>query len=219
MPPSFFKHETVFEDELQSYLAAELVAGRWLPSGAEGILAFQDRGFRSRPNTTGSRSRLIEVITQANSNRLPASVKVYLSVPGASLSDVLVTEGTAKRDLIRSNAEWDRGGNIKWDLVFYEFAEGGQPGNPPVATLVKDPLPTIDPLDYADYTVPITGAALNDLVMLGLPDSFGSTPFLEIKGWVSSANVVTIRFTNYSAADPTPVVSGTIGILVFKLGL
>lgn len=55
----------------------------------------------------------------------------------------------------------------------------------------------------ATQTVTVTGAALNDRVLLGLPAA-GINAGLLSEAWVSSANTVTIRLTNITGSPITP---------------
>jgi len=64
-----------------------------------------------------------------------------------------------------------------------------------------------------DLTVTVTGASLGDVVAIGIPD--GSTSEGVIFGWVSSNNIVTIRFHNSSGGNHDPA-AGIFKILVYK---
>lgn len=55
----------------------------------------------------------------------------------------------------------------------------------------------------SSQTVTVTGAAVNDRVILGLPAA-GVDAGLIAQAWVSSANTVTIRLTNITASPITP---------------
>jgi hypothetical protein len=66
----------------------------------------------------------------------------------------------------------------------------------------------------ADLTIAATGAALSDVVLLGVPHvavNAGS----QFTAWVSSANVVTVRHCNISAGANDPA-SGTFIVQVVK---
>jgi hypothetical protein len=67
----------------------------------------------------------------------------------------------------------------------------------------------------SDLTITITGAALNDVVIVGVPN--GSTVATGcFTGWVSASNTVTVRFSNtdvLSALDPA---SGTFRATIIK---
>ena len=67
----------------------------------------------------------------------------------------------------------------------------------------------------SDLTITVTGAALNDTVVLGVPN--GSVVANSCyTAWVSAADTVTVRLNNYdptTAANPT---SGTFKVTIFK---
>jgi hypothetical protein len=68
---------------------------------------------------------------------------------------------------------------------------------------------------YTDLTVTVTGAALNDVVALGIPN--GSVPAANsnFTAWVSAANTVTVRFNNNSGVAQDPA-SGSFKVFVTK---
>jgi len=59
-----------------------------------------------------------------------------------------------------------------------------------------------------DQTVTVSGASLNDFVLLGPPNLAAG---LEVLGFVSAANTVTIRMGNATAGSITP------GALIFNI--
>jgi len=69
--------------------------------------------------------------------------------------------------------------------------------------------------DYIDLTVTVTGANLNDVVSLGIPN--GSVPAANsnFTAWVSAANTVTVRFNNNSGVAQDPA-SGSFKVFVTK---
>lgn len=66
----------------------------------------------------------------------------------------------------------------------------------------------------SDITVALTGAALNDVVIIGVPNGAVNNNSCYT-AWVSSANNVRVRFNNYSSASINPA-SGTFRITVLK---
>lgn len=71
--------------------------------------------------------------------------------------------------------------------------------------------PSINAASQADLTITVTGAAVNDDVVLGLPAA--PTAGLVFNAFVSAANTVTIRATNVTAA-PVDAASATYSVLV-----
>lgn len=65
----------------------------------------------------------------------------------------------------------------------------------------------------SDLTVTVTGAAVGDLVNVGLPASIDANS--NYSWWVSASNTVTVRFNNYSAGSINPA-SGSFNIYVTK---
>lgn len=65
-----------------------------------------------------------------------------------------------------------------------------------------------------DLTIAVNGAALSDVVVLGIPNSAvnNNTSF---SAWVSSANTVSVRFNNYSSGNVNPG-AGTFRVSVLK---
>lgn len=66
----------------------------------------------------------------------------------------------------------------------------------------------------SDLTIAVTGAAVGDVVILGVPSSAVVTNSCYTC-WVSSRNTVTVRFNNYSATSINPS-SGTFRVTVLK---
>ncbi len=61
----------------------------------------------------------------------------------------------------------------------------------------------------SDLTVTLTGAALGDVVTLGVPNAAATSANTCYTAWVSAANTITVRFNNYSVAtayDPASAV-------------
>lgn len=64
-------------------------------------------------------------------------------------------------------------------------------------------------------TITVTGAALNDVVSLGVPN--GSVPANgDFSAWVSAVNTVTVRYTNNSTTTSQDPTSGTFNVFVTK---
>ena len=88
--------------------------------------------------------------------------------------------------------------------------------------LAGNTLSTSATLDFAstssasssDLTVTLTGATLNDVVILGVPNG-AVLPNTCYTAWVSATNTVTVRFNNYSALSANPA-SGTFTIKIIK---
>lgn len=66
----------------------------------------------------------------------------------------------------------------------------------------------------SDLTISVTGAALGDVVALGVPNGAVSANS-SFSAWVSSSNTVSVRFNNYSASPIDPG-SGTFKVRLIK---
>lgn len=69
----------------------------------------------------------------------------------------------------------------------------------------------------SDLTVTVTGAALNDQVLIGVPNgSVSATDNVVFWAWVSAANTVTIRFNNCNLLAAVNPASGSFKVTVLK---
>lgn len=66
----------------------------------------------------------------------------------------------------------------------------------------------------SDLTITVTGAALGDLVVLGI-DNASVSANSSYTAWVSATNTVTVRFNNYSSGSIDPS-SGTFKVRIIK---
>ena len=71
--------------------------------------------------------------------------------------------------------------------------------------------PSISAAGQQDLTITVTGAAVNDEVILGLPAA--PTAGIVFNGFVSAANTVTIRATNVTASPVDPA-AATYSVIV-----
>jgi hypothetical protein len=67
----------------------------------------------------------------------------------------------------------------------------------------------------SDLTITVTGAALNDVVLLGVPNGSVNANSC-FTAWVSAANTVTVRFNNYQTIGAIDPSSGTFKVSVIK---
>jgi hypothetical protein len=68
---------------------------------------------------------------------------------------------------------------------------------------------------YSDLTVTVTGAALSDVVSLGIPNASMPAANSNFTAWVSAVNTVTVRFNNNSGVSQDPA-SGSFEVFVTK---
>lgn len=69
----------------------------------------------------------------------------------------------------------------------------------------------------SDLTISVPGAALGDIVILGVPNGSVNANTCYT-AWVSAANTVSIRFNNYSAGAVNPA-SGAFNVAVLGLSV
>jgi hypothetical protein len=72
--------------------------------------------------------------------------------------------------------------------------------------------PSISAVSQADLTITVTGAAVNDEVMLGLPAA--PTAGIVFNAFVSATDTVTIRASNITASPIDPA-AATYSVIVF----
>lgn len=71
------------------------------------------------------------------------------------------------------------------------------------------------PATSSDLTMTVTGAAVGDVVMLGVPN--GSMPANGgFVAWISATNTATIRYFNMDALSTLDPSSGSFKLTVFK---
>lgn len=124
-----------------------------------------------------------------------------------------------------SDIEFYLTGNYKGKLVSGSTTTGaGVTWTLPNATgIVATTLTATSTLDFpstnasthSDLTITVTGAALGDAVILGIPH--GSVlPNSCYTAWVSAADTVTVRFSNYDSAVSSNPSSGSFRVSVLK---
>lgn len=70
-------------------------------------------------------------------------------------------------------------------------------------------------LSYQDLNITVTGAALGDIVAIGVPN--GAVVLdLTYFGWVSGTNTVSVRCSRIGGGGATDPPSGTFKAIVFK---
>lgn len=89
----------------------------------------------------------------------------------------------------------------------------GQVANFIVASAALD-FPSTNTVSTSVLTIALTGAALGDVVALGVPNG-SLTPNAVYWSWVSAANTVTVRFLNMDLAAQDPA-SGTFKATILK---
>jgi len=92
-------------------------------------------------------------------------------------------------------------------------------------TAIQKVLSTTATLDFlstaantcSDLPVTLTGAALNDSVILGVPTGSMTAAVGHFTGWVSATNIVSVRFCNTSSViTPVDPLSGTFRVTIIQ---
>lgn len=136
-----------------------------------------------------------------------ATAKTLFAAGTTALTPMRITAGTDVTTPVSGNIEND-GTNLK-------YTNSGA-----TRLLIQAALTGSAALDFpstiltavADLTITVTGAALNDPVILGVPNG-SVTATATYTAWVSAANTVTVRFSPKATEDPA---SGTFKVSVIK---
>ena len=75
--------------------------------------------------------------------------------------------------------------------------------------------PSIAALSTSDLTITVTGAALSDMVALGIPNA-SITADVTYSAWVSATDTVTVRARNHNAVSASDPASGTFKVKILK---
>ena len=156
-------------------------------------------------DNAASQLRFYEAYNTAGA--FPSSANYTALVAGTQTADIVYTLPTAAPtsgvgNLGNGSLESTSGGTMSWrgtatataNLNFPATANGGA----------------------SDLTITVTGAALGDLVTLGVPNASvpgGASINVHYSAWVSAANTITVRFHNNSAIARNPA-AGTFAVKV-----
>ena len=125
------------------------------------------------------------------------SADITYTLPAAALNGA--TSGT---DLGTGYMEANSGGALSWRQSI-------------VKTVTNLNFGTIAAQRSSDVTVIVTGAAVGDIVNVGVDDATVSNNMCYT-AWVSATDTVTIRYNNYGTASRTPGTTNTFKIQVTK---
>ncbi len=138
-----------------------------------------------------------------------AILHLLQGVAGVSGAPFKYTAGVAAQTVLENGAKNFNGTN--------EFITAGGVNYTIAKTLTNTAaldFPNTAAQASSDLTIGVTGAALGDVVLLGVPNA--SQPANSCyTAFVSAANTVTVRFNNYSAAAVDPA-NGTFRVAIVK---
>lgn len=118
--------------------------------------------------------------------------------------------------ITNSYSVWVQGGTTRLDGGVIVGTNGGIVTAILTASAVLD-FPNTVAGSKSDLTVAVTGAALGDVVSIGVPNgSVSATDNVLFFGWVSAADTVTVRFVNANTVIAVDPASGTFKIKVTK---
>ena len=135
----------------------------------------------------------------------------------AANTDLLIN---ATRTAVGSGAQWGIEYQVGSSQKFAVDTAGGVVVGS--GTLLKKVLSATAALDFAstnaqlsaDLTMTVTGAAVGDVVLLGVPNG-ATLANCDFSAWVSATNTVTVRLNNYSSSAKDPP-SGTFRATVLQ---
>lgn len=139
-----------------------------------------------------------------------ATLHLLAGVVGSGGAPFLYTAGAAAQTVLKNGAKNFNGTN--------EFLTAGGVNYTMAKTLTATAalnFPNTLPGTSSDLTIALTGAALGDIVMLGVPNA-STVANGCFTAWVSAPNTITVRFTNndlLAAFDPA---SGTFRVAIVK---
>jgi len=145
--------------------------------------------------TVRNTSSIFQIISTTAGFLPPVLTEAQINAIGTPAEGLMVYNSTDKTLELRDGTLWE---NIP----------NGLKGS---ATL---DFPNTSAQNSSDLTITVTNAALNDMVMLGVPNGsvLANTCYTA---FVSAANTVTVRFNNFSASAQNPA-SGTFRVYVIK---
>jgi hypothetical protein len=117
-----------------------------------------------------------------------------------------------------TNLTTPEAGAIEWDGTNLFLTKSGD-----VRQTINQGLTATTSLDFpstavgavSNLTLTVTGADINDVVSLGVPN--GSVPVTgDFSAWVSAANTVTVRYTNNSTTTAQDPAINTFKVFVTK---
>lgn len=138
-----------------------------------------------------------------------AKIHIAAGVATASGAPLKFTPGT--------NLTVVENGAVEYDGIDLFLSTGGTRYIIPRILVASTNLdfPSVINNSFADLTVSVIGATVNDCVSLGIPNTSIIAGATNFYAWVSAPNIVTIRFTNNSGATQNPNL-GTFKVIVFK---
>ena len=152
---------------------------------------------------------------------------ININTTGSNLTNigrVVLSAGTATANTAPlkftsgTNLTTPEAGAVEWNGTnLFLTTSGGvrQTINQGLTATATLDFPSTNDNSFNNLTVTVTGAALNDVVSLGIPNGSVPAGASAFTAWVSAANTVTVRFSNHSGVAQDPA-SGSFKIFVTK---
>ncbi len=160
-------------------------------------------------NNDGAASQIRFFEANSTTGDFPNGTNYTSFEAGAQASDInytlptsLPNAATSGTDLGSGTMETDAAGTMSWRQST-------------VATATNLNFGTVAAQSSSDVTVTVTGAAVGDIVNLGV-DNAAVLANSCYTAWASAANTITIRFNNYSAGNLAPATTNTFRVQVTK---
>ena len=160
-------------------------------------------------NNDNSASQLRFYEANSSTGNFPAGTNYTSFKAGAQTTNISYTlptsipnGATAGTDLGSGYMESNSAGALSWRQSVVQTATNINFG-------------TVAAQSSSDVTVTVTGAAVGDIVNLGV-DNAAVLANSSYTAWVSAADTITIRFNNYSIGVLTPVTTNTFKVQVTK---
>jgi hypothetical protein len=172
-------------------------------------------GFLTTPNGSPASSK-VERLRIDNDG----SVGIGTSTPTAVLhlkAGTLTANTAPLKFTSGTSLSTPEAGAVEYDGTNYFVTEGTGTRYTLAKTLTATAVlnfPSTNAQKSSDLNITVTGAALGDAIILGIP-STSNDANSNYSAWVSAANTVTVRFNNFSSLAIDPA-SGTYRVSVLK---
>jgi hypothetical protein len=158
------------------------------------------------------------LLLSSNSNVTVGAGAGSLIVNSAGGNDLTVSETAVTRSgniAINPGASNSVTSNGKLSVTGAVTIGGGTPITGILASSTTTDLSSIGNGTETDVQITVTGAAVGDVVAIGMPDGVFNTNDVVVRAWVSAADTVTIRIANNSGSSIDPG-SETYRAMVYK---
>ena len=198
--------------------AINIRGGASTGTGVGGDIIFATTSAGSSSSTPNNYTERMRILGNGNIN---------INTTGSNLTNigrVVLSAGTATANTAPlkftsgTNLTTPEAGAVEWNGTnLFLTTSGGarQTINQGLTSTATLDFASTNNASYTDLTVTVTGAALNDVVSLGIPNASVPAANSNFTAWVSANNTVTVRFNNNSGGSQDPA-SGSFKVFVTK---